>query len=58
MFILKPNSLAIMGEIETLTWEQVDRKLGIIRLEPGDTKNDDARFANLDKEEKAIIAEQ
>jgi len=47
-----------LDEIETLTWEQVDRKLGIIRLEPGDTKNDDARVAYLDKEEKVIIAEQ
>jgi len=24
-----------LDEIECLTWEQVDRKLGIIRLEPG-----------------------
>ena len=47
-----------LDEIETLTWEQVDRKLGIIRLEPGETKNDDARVAYLDKEEKAIIAKQ
>ena len=47
-----------MDELETLTWEQIDRKLGIIRLEPGDTKNDDARVAYLDKEETAIIAEQ
>lgn len=47
-----------LDEIETLTWDQVDRKLGIIRLEPGETKNDDARVAYLDDEEKAIIEEQ
>jgi integrase len=44
-----------LDEIETLTWEQVDRKLGIIRLEPGETKNDNARVAYLDEEEKRII---
>lgn len=47
-----------LEEIETLTWEQIDRKLGIIRLEPGEMKNDDARVAYLDNEEKAIIAKQ
>jgi integrase len=47
-----------LDEIETLTWDQVDRKLGIIRLEPGETKNDDARVAYLDEEEKKIIEEQ
>jgi len=47
-----------LDEIETLTWDQVDRKLGIIRLEPGETKNDDARVAYLDDEEKKIIEEQ
>jgi integrase len=34
-----------LDEIETLSWDQVDRKLGIIRLEAGETKNDDARVA-------------
>lgn len=47
-----------LEEIETLTWDQVDRKLGIIRLEPGETKNDDARIAYLDDEVKEIIEEQ
>jgi len=47
-----------LEEIEALTWDQVDRKLGIIRLEPGETKNDDARVAYLDDEEKGIIDEQ
>ena len=47
-----------LDEIETLTWDQIDRKLGIIRLEPGETKNDDARVAYLDDEEITIIEEQ
>ena len=47
-----------LDEIETLTWDQVDRKLGIIRLEPGETKNDDARVAYLDDEEITVIEEQ
>ncbi|MFC1878216.1 tyrosine-type recombinase/integrase, partial [Thermodesulfobacteriota bacterium] len=47
-----------LDEIETLTWDQVDRKLGIIRLEPGETKNDDARVSYLDDEEKEMIEEQ
>jgi len=47
-----------LEEIETLAWDQVDRKLGIIRLEPGETKNNRARVAYLDDEEKEIIEEQ
>jgi integrase len=47
-----------LDEIETLSWDQVDRKLGIIRLEPGETKNDDARVAYLDDEEITIIKGQ
>ena len=47
-----------LDEIETLSWDQVDRKLGIIRLEAGETKNDDARVAYLDEEEKRIIRRQ
>ena len=47
-----------IDEIETLIWDQVDRKLGIIRLEPGETKNDDARVAYLDEEEKRIVRRQ
>jgi integrase len=33
----------IQSEILPLEWRQVDRKAGIVRLEPGTTKNDDGR---------------
>jgi len=42
-------------EIETLTWAQVDREQGIVRLEPGDTKNDDGRTVYLDTELQEIF---
>jgi integrase len=32
-----------LGELQNLTWHHVDRQQGIIRLEPGDTKNEEAR---------------
>jgi integrase len=37
-------------EVCALTWAQVDLKAGIVRLEPGDTKNDDGRTVYLDEE--------
>jgi integrase len=39
-----------LGEALSLTWAQVDDKVGVIRLEPGTTKNNDGRtfpFAKL-----------
>ena len=38
------------SEILCLEWAQVDRKNGIVRLDPGDTKNDDGRTIYLDEE--------
>ena len=32
-----------IGEVLTLPWRQVDLKAGIVRLEPGSTKNDEGR---------------
>jgi integrase len=34
-------------EILSLKWPQVDFKAGIVRLEPGTTKNDEARVVSL-----------
>lgn len=47
-----------ISEIEGLTWAQVDRHLGIVRLEPGETKNDEGRTVYLDDELKGIFSEQ
>ena len=44
-----------MSEISDLTWNQVDRDNGIVRLEPGETKNDDARTVFLDDELQKIF---
>ncbi|MCJ7484116.1 MAG: site-specific integrase [Thermodesulfovibrionales bacterium] len=45
-------------EITGLRWSQVDRNLGIVRLEVDETKNDDARTIYLDDELKEIFHEQ
>ncbi|HYA40555.1 MAG TPA: site-specific integrase [Syntrophobacteraceae bacterium] len=39
-----------ISKILSLQWSQVDRKNGIVRLDPGDTKNEDARTIYLDEE--------
>jgi len=44
-----------VSEITSLTWNQVDRKQGIVRLEVGETKNDEARTVYLDDELKEIF---
>jgi len=38
------------GEILGLTWDKVDMKQGIIRLDPGETKNDEARTLYMNEE--------
>jgi integrase len=46
------------SEITNLTWKNVDRKQGIVRLEAGETKNDDARTVFLDDELKEVFQRQ
>ena len=46
------------SEITELTWNQVDLNQGIVRLETGETKNDDARTVYLDDELKDTIIQQ
>jgi integrase len=44
-----------MSEISDLIWSQIDRGNGIVRLEPGETKNDDARTVYLDDELQEVF---
>jgi integrase len=46
------------SEISNLEWSQVDRVNGIVRLESGETKNDEGRTIYLDHELKGIIGHQ
>jgi len=47
-----------ISEIANLTWSQVDRDQGIVRIEPGDAKNDEGRTIYLDPELKEVFAHQ
>jgi integrase len=47
-----------VSEIEGLTWPQVDLENGIVRLEVGETKNDDARTVYLDEELQEVFQRQ
>ena len=47
-----------VSEITGLTWERVDTKQGIVRLEAGETKNRKGRTVYLDDELKAALKEQ
>ncbi len=47
-----------VSEISGLTWGQVDLEQGIVRLEVGETKNDEARTVYLDEELKEIFNQQ
>ncbi|UCH01192.1 MAG: site-specific integrase [Deltaproteobacteria bacterium] len=46
-----------LGEILGLTWDKVDLKNGIVRIETGETKNKEARTVYLDDELKEIFKE-
>jgi integrase len=47
-----------LSEMAGLTWNQVDRNQGIVSLEVGETKNDDARTVYLDEELQEIFHKQ
>lgn len=46
------------SEISKLTWSHVDLKNGIVRLEAGETKNNEGRIVYLDDELKTVINAQ
>jgi integrase len=46
------------SEVAGITWSQVDLDNGIVRLEVGETKNDDARTVYLDDELQQVFIEQ
>ena len=45
-----------LSEIADLTWNQVDLNRGIVRLNPGETKNDEGRMVYLDSELREMFA--
>ena len=47
-----------VSEIKNLTWNQVDLQHGIVRLEAGETKNEEGRTVYLDKELKEVFERQ
>ena len=47
-----------VSEIKNLTWVQVDQEQGIVRIEPGETKNDEGRTVYLDEELREVFARQ
>jgi integrase len=46
------------SEVLGLTWSQVDIKEGTVRLEPGDTKNKEARTVYMDEDMRALFSVQ
>jgi integrase len=47
-----------VSEIRNLTWSQVDREQGIVRIEPGEAKNNEGRTVYLDEELKEVFNHQ
>ncbi|HUV51319.1 MAG TPA: site-specific integrase [Anaerolineae bacterium] len=47
-----------VSEIKGLTWSQVDLVNGIVRLETGETKNDEGRTVYLDEELQEVFQKQ
>lgn len=45
----------VPSEVLPLTWRQVDSKAGTIRLEPGTTKNDEARMFVMTPELRSVL---
>jgi hypothetical protein len=41
-----------------LTWQQVDKEQGIVRIEAGESKNDEARTNYMDEELNGIVKQQ
>ena len=48
----------IRSEVRFLEWAQVDFQAGIVRLEPGTTKNDEARVFPFTEELRALLESQ
>ncbi|MGA2401371.1 MAG: site-specific integrase [Syntrophobacteraceae bacterium] len=46
------------SEVIHLRWSQIDRKNGVVNLNPGETKNDDARTIYMDDEVKEVFEKQ
>jgi integrase len=44
-----------ISEITGLTWPQVDQKTGVVRLEVGETKNDEGRVVFMDDETREML---
>ena len=47
-----------ISEISSITWAHLDRNQGIVRLEVGETKNDEGRTVYLDDELKDVFNHQ
>jgi integrase len=47
-----------LGEITALTWDKVDLKRGVVRLDPGETKNSEPRTIVVDMELLEVLNRQ